>query len=110
MGQLWVGTRFVVAKIKVLEMRFFCAEMGFHGLLDSFAAEWSSAEHFEKMLWMSSLPAQQRSRFAGCFNLFISPASKARFIQAAACNTVAYLASAGGCLKRQIRCFDVNFR
>jgi hypothetical protein len=49
-----------------------------------------------QMLWMRFFSGQQRNRFAGCLDLFISPASKARFIKAVGCRTVTYLASDGG--------------
>ena len=49
-----------------------------------------------QMLWMRFFLAQPRSRFAGCFDLFISPASKARFGEALTPGLPAYLASAGG--------------
>ena len=43
-----------------------------------------------QMLWMDFFPAQERSRFAGCFDFIISPASEARFRRGV------HLASAGG--------------
>ena len=43
-----------------------------------------------QMLWIRFFSAQQRRRFAGCLDLFISPASEARF------KPVVRLASAGG--------------
>jgi len=43
-----------------------------------------------QMLWIRFFSAQQRRRFAGCLNLFISPASEARS------EPVVHLASAGG--------------
>jgi len=43
-----------------------------------------------QMLWIRFFSAQQRRRFAGCLDLFISPASEARF------EPVVHLASAGG--------------
>jgi len=43
-----------------------------------------------QMLWIRFFSAQQWRRFAGCLDLFISPASEARF------EPVVHLASAGG--------------
>jgi len=37
MGQLWVGTRFVVLKGNVLRIPFFCAKTGFYRLPDRYA-------------------------------------------------------------------------
>jgi len=53
-------------------------------------------QRYCQMLWMRFFSAQPRSRIAGCFDLFISPASKARFGKALTPGLPAYLASAGG--------------
>jgi len=51
---------------------------------------------YSQMLWIGFFPGQYRSRFASWFDLFISPASEARFIKAAACTTAGYPGGAVG--------------
>ena len=48
------------------------------------------------MLWMEFFGDQHRSRFADWFDVFISPASKARFGKVFVPEAGTYLASAGG--------------
>ena len=52
-------------------------------------------ERYCQMLWMGFFLAQQRKRFAGHFDLFISPTSKARFSKALTMVLAQHLASAG---------------
>ena len=49
-----------------------------------------------QMLWIDFFYTQHRSRFADCFDLFISPASEARFGQGLVLDSDSHLASAGG--------------
>jgi hypothetical protein len=49
-----------------------------------------------QMLWIRFFSAQQRMRFAGCLDLFINPASKARFSRTLTLGSAVHLASAGG--------------